>query len=231
MKKIILYSLSALLISLLMTGCGPAMVSKGSEFPKMYDEAPRSLLVMPPINESPDVEAKDYYLTTMEELFAQWGYYVFPTELTADIFKQQGVYDTELLYNSDVTKFREFFGADAVVFTKIKEWHVSYAVIASSLTVNIEMEIRSTKTNEQLWNYGQKVVVDLSGGGDGGGGVAGLLIKAIATAINTAAADYLDYAKQANARIVYALPAGPYHPSHMADQDIQIVDQTPNNPE
>jgi hypothetical protein len=91
------------------------------------------------------------------------------------------------------------------------------------------MEIRSTKTNEQLWSYGQRIVVDLSGGGNNGGGVAGLLVQAIATAINTAAADYLNYAKQANARLVYALPAGPYHPRYMADQDIKIIDRTPND--
>jgi hypothetical protein len=45
------------------------------------------------------------------------------------------------------------------------------------------------------------------------------------TAINTAAADYVTYAKQANARLIYTLPAGPYSPMYMKDQDIELVQQ------
>ena len=91
----------------------------------------------------------------------------------------------------------------------------------------ITSKLVSTKTNEVLWHYTGTVHIDLSAGSGGGNGLAGLLIDAIATAINTAAADYVDYAKQANNRIIYSLPAGPYNPMHMKDQNVEIVDQTP----
>jgi hypothetical protein len=212
----------------ILSGCaGSAVATKGSEFPKMYEEQPRSLLILPPMNESSDAEAKGYYMTTVEMPFAQMGYYVFPVEMVSDIMKQEGVYDTELLYNMPLDKFYEYFGADAVLFTKIKEWKVSYAVIASTLTISIESTIRSTKTSQELWKYTGRVVVDLSGGGGGGGGISGLIAHAIATAINTAAADYVDYAHVANSRIITTLPAGPYSPMYMHDQDIEIIDQTP----
>ena len=229
MKNRLFLYITTLFTLLFLSGCaGTAPTTKGSEFPKMYEEQPRSLLILPPMNESSDAEAKRYYMTTVEVPFAQMGYYVFPVEMVSEIMKQEGVYDTELLYNMPLNKFYEYFGADAVLFTKIKEWKVSYAVIASTLTVSIEAVIKSTKTDQELWSYSDTIVVDLSGGG-GGGSLSGLIASAIATAINTAAADYVDYARLANSRIILTLPAGPYSPFYMRDQSVEIIDQTPPN--
>ena len=208
----------------LVSGCAPKMVTKGEMFPKMYEEAPRSLLILPPMNQSTDAQAKDYYMTTVEEPFASMGYYVFPVELVSEIMKQEGVYDTELLYEMPLNKFNEYFGADAVLFTRIKLWDVSYAVIASSLRVSIEAEVVSTKTSQRLWNYTGSVYVDLSGG-DSGGSLAGLLIKAVITAINTATADYVKYARVANSQLIYTLPTGPYHEMYQKDQAVQLTRQ------
>jgi hypothetical protein len=227
MKNRLTILLSSLGIMFFLAGCGPAMVTKGTEFPKMYDEQPRSILILPPMNESTDAEAKDYYMTTIEMPFALMGYYTFPTEMVTDIMKQEGVYDTEILYNLPIASFKEYFGADTVLFTRIKKWDVSYMVLASSLTVSIEAKLVSTKTNETLWTYTGTVRVDLSGGGGGGGGLGALVASAIATAINTAAADYVTYARQANARLIYTLPAGPYSEMHMKDQSVELIDQTP----
>ena len=224
-KKLVAYFTLTILI-LTFTGCGPAYITKGAAFPKMYDQQPKSLLILPPMNESTDAEAKDYYMTTTEMPFALMGYYTFPTEMVSDIMKQEGIYDTELLYNMPLNKYSEYFGADAVLFTKIKKWDVSYMVLASHLTVSIEAKIVSTKTSEELWKYTGTVVVDLSGG-NSGGGLIGLVAKAVATAINTAAADYVKYAKIANNRIVYTLPVGPYNEYYMKDQSVRLINQTP----
>jgi hypothetical protein len=210
---------------LVFSGCASKLVSKGEAFPKMYDTTPRSILILPPMNESTDAEAKDYYMTTVERPFALAGYYVFPVEMVGDIMKQEGVYDTEVLYKLPPDKFYEYFGADAVLFSRIKKWDVSYMVLASNLTVSIESEIVSTKTSEQLWKYTGTVVVDLSGG-NSGGGIAGLIAKAIVTAINTAAADYVKYARVANTKLVSTIPAGPYNEMYLKDQSILIVKQT-----
>lgn len=224
MKTVIL--LISLVVTLAFTGCATKEIAtKGSEFPKMYEEKPRSLLILPPMNESTDAEAKDYYMTTVEVPLAQMGYYVFPVEIVSDVMKQEGVYNTELLYNMPLDRFAEYFGADAVLFTRIKKWDMMYAVVAASLTVSIEAEIKSTTTSEQLWHYTGTVVVDLSGGNNSGGGLAGLIAQAVATAINSAAADYVDYAHVANQRLISALPFGPYHELYLHDQDYQVMKQ------
>ncbi|MEA3330672.1 MAG: DUF799 family lipoprotein [Campylobacterota bacterium] len=227
MINIKLLTIPVLLVAMLMvSGCAPKLITKGDAFPKMYEEQPRSLLILPPMNESTDAEAKGYYMTTVEMPFALMGYYTFPVEMVSDIMKQEGVYDTELLYNMPLNKFNEYFGADAVLYTRIKKWDVSYMVISSSLTVSIEAEIVSTKSSQQLWKYTGTIVVDLSGG-NSGGSLAGLVTSAIATAINTAAADYVKYARVANSRLIYTLPVGPYHEQHLKDQSIELYNQVP----
>ena len=230
MKAVINYIILPLLGIVYFSGCagmGSQPVTKGQEFPGMYEEKPRSLFIMPPMNESTAADAKDYYATTIEIPLAFHGFYVFPYEITSDVLKQQGIYDAELLYNMPLNKFHDYFGADAVLFTKIKKWDTSYMVLASNLTVSIDAEIKSTRTSRILWQYNGTVVVDLSGGSDSGGSLAGLIAKAVATAINTAAADYTTYAKQANGRFIGSMPYGYYHPGYLKDQGMQIVDQTP----
>ena len=224
--------IKALLISLVVLGVSgcvspPTYVTKGEEFPSMYVEKPKSLLIMPPINLSTAAEAKDYYATTVEMPIALHGYYTFPYQLTADVLKQQGIYDSELVYDVPLNKFYDYFGADAVLFTKIVHWDTAYTVLASTLTVSIDAEIKSTKTSEVLWRHNGTVVIDLSVSG-GSGGLAGLVVNAIATAINTAAADYTTYAKMANGRFVGSIPYGPYHPMYLKDHQMKLIQQTQN---
>jgi hypothetical protein len=216
----------AILIAPLLSACGPKMNTKLKEFPLMYEERPASILILPPINESTAADAKEYYSTTIQEPLAYSGYYTFPYPITTEILKMEGIYDTELLVNLPLSKFKEYFGADAVLFTTIKKWDLCYIVIASTLTVSIDCDLKSTTSNQTLWKYTGTVVVDLSGG-DGGGTLAGLIVKVVMAAVQTAVADYVPYAQQANYRALSSMPYGKYHPQHNKDQKVQFVDQTP----
>ena len=211
---------------LLLSACAPKMSTKLVEFPLMYEEMPASILILPPMNESTAADAKEYYSTTIQEPLAFTGYYTFPYQITSEILKMEGIYDTELLVNLPLSQFKEYFGADAVLFTTIKKWDLSYVVLASTLTISIDCKLKSTTSNQILWKYTGTVVVDLSGGNTGGG-LAGLIAKAIVTAIQSAVADYVPYARQANYRALSSMPYGKYHPEHNQDQQIQFIDQTP----
>ncbi len=215
--------ISALLL-LIFSGCAPRPepTKKGEVFAELYNEQPRSLLILPPMNESTDAEAKGHYMTTLEVPPALQGYYVFPIELVSQVMAQEGVYDTELLYKTPPQKFAEYFGADMVLFTRIKNWDVAYVVLASTLTIRIDATIVSTRTGETLWHHIETLRVDL-GGGNSGNGLAGLLADAIATAINTAAADYVEYARTVSARMFVSLPKGPYHERYLIDRDDAVV--------
>lgn len=211
--------------AIVLSACAPAMVTKGDKFPLLYEEAPASILILPPMNSSTAAEAKDYYATTIQEPLSFRGYYVFPYEITSDILKMEGIYDTELLKDAPVQKFREYFGSDAVLFTTIRKWDLSYMVLAANLTVSIDCELKSTRSNATLWRYTGTVVVDLSGG-NMGGGVAGLIAKAIVAAVSSAMADYVPHARTANYMALDTMPFGKYHDLHGKDRGQQFIDQS-----
>jgi hypothetical protein len=205
------------------TSCA-TIVSKGEEFPLMYDSPPLSILVLPPINETTAAEAKDYYSTTIQEPLVVNGYYVYPYELSNEILKLEGFSDSDLIRDAPLGKFKEFFGADAVLFTTIKKWDLSYLVLSSNLTISIDCELKSTTLDTTLWKYNGTIVVDLSGNKNQAG-IAGLVAQAIVTAINSAVADYVPYARIANYRAMSSLPYGKYHSRHLEDQGDLLLQQ------
>jgi hypothetical protein len=223
-KKQYLRLAGALALILVMgVGCTAGrQTTKGREFPLMYDARPMTILVAPPINTSTAVEAKDYYSTTITEPLAQKGFYVIPYELSSALLQQEGAYDAELFVDGPLESFREHFGADAVLFTTIERWDLSYLVVASKMTVAIDCQLRSTHTGVELWKYKGTIVVDLTESGQ-----KSLLANVILTAINTMAADYVPAAKRVNLQILASIPVGPYHPQHGKDMENRLLDQSP----
>ena len=52
---------------------------------------PRSILVLPPLNESPEVAASHSMLSQVTMPLAEAGYYVLPVALVDETFKQNGM--------------------------------------------------------------------------------------------------------------------------------------------
>jgi hypothetical protein len=222
MKKIkLIYLLLFLLI--LVSACGPNYITKKDAFPNMYEEKPLSILVLPPVNMTTAADAKEYYATTIAEPLSFAGYYIYPIEVTTDILKNEGLYDTEAVEGLPPEKFKQFFGSDAVLYIKILKWDTSYYVIGGHVTVSVDCLLKSTTTGRELWKYDGTIQVDTSGGSGGSGGLAGLLVKVVATAIKTATTDYVPIAKQVNIITMSSMPFGKYHPNFDKDRDAQII--------
>ncbi len=200
-------TLSLLALAAVFTGCQtPVRLTKAEAFPLMYMESPHVVAVLPPINVTTSADAKDYYGTTIAEPLNQLGYYTIPIEILNDILEAEGLTDTEVFKDQSMRRFGDILGADAVLITEIKQWDKDYMVVSSTLTISIDARLISTKTDQLLWNYNGTIVVDLSG--NSGNAIANLIV----TAIQTAMADYVEYARLANANLLYSLPAGRYHP-------------------
>ena len=207
-----------------MISCTPKM-TKIEAFPDMYKELPGTILVLPPVNETTAAEATEYYTTTIAEPLAETGFYVFPIEVINQVLQEQGLYEIDNYKNIPLNKFWEYFGADAVLFTKIIKWDTSYYVIGGNVTVSIDFKLLSTKTTEILWKYSGTIVVDTSGDSGNAGGLAGLLVLAATTALKTAATDYIPQAKKANIQALQSIPYGKYHKKYNKDRNSKVVEK------
>ncbi len=218
-ERLLFLGISCLLV---LTACGPTHMTKFEAFPRMYAERPLAILVLPPINETTAADAKEYYSTTIAEPLSFSGYYVFPIEVISEIMKNEGLYDTEALLNLPPNKFKEYFGADAVMYIWIKKWSTSYYVIGGNVSVSLRTAIKSTSTGDNLWQYEGTIIEDTTVTSSGGG-LAGLAVAIVATAVKTATTDYVPIAKRANYLILNAVPFGKYHPRYDKDKEDKAV--------
>ena len=173
----------------------------------MYAEKPTSIVVMPPINRTNHVDAKDFFYTTMYTPLCEKGYYVFSPMLTMEMFQAESAYDAENFLEGNLTQFRNVLGADAAMFTIIKSW--SRSNIGGTLTVEVEYILRSTVTGETLYQREGKVKIDTSVN-TGSKGLLGALLDVAATAAKTAATDKIEAGRKCTAFVLSDMPEGKY---------------------
>lgn len=197
------------------TSCGMMnTVTKGSQYAKMYEEKPVTLLVMPPINNSTHVEAKDLLYTSISRPLAEAGYYVISPLLAMDVLKAESAYDSELFFDAPLKSFQNFFGADAVVFSVIDSW----AKKGMGIETKIRYIIKSAYTNEILFDRSCDLYLDLSINSRSNS-LLGTLVNIAASAINTALTDHIKAARKANYFILRDIPQGKYSPGYMLDME------------
>jgi hypothetical protein len=201
----------------LLSGCTTnKKITKSTAYNGIYNEQPVSILIMPPINRSTNVEAKEYFHTTLNVPIINAGYYVIPPFLSMEILKKESAYDSELFLDIPLTKFAEVFGADLALFTIIHKWDKSG--LAAKVYVEVEYILKSTKTNEIVYTRRGDVTYNTAVS-SGSGGAYGALVDIAASAVATAVTKYIDVARVCNSYTFKDLPAGKYSPSFNIDGD------------
>lgn len=178
---------------------------------------PRSIVVLPPTNQSPDVKATYGYLSTMTMPIAEKGYYVFPVEVVDEFMKENGLPGPNEMQSAPLPKLQEVFGADAVLYTNITKYGTRYAVLDSVTEISATGKLVDIRSGLTLWEGSVDLAQGMNGGG-GGNPLAALIAKAIVSLVNQIIANSTDYAHQlapvANAQLFtlkdHGLLDGPY---------------------
>lgn len=104
---------SAVLAVLLLVGCaaGPTTMY---DYTKLKDENPLSILVLPPLNESLDVNASYSFLSQVTYPLAESGYYVFPVAMVNDLFRHNGL--------TEPVKFKVLLQKNCERFLPLMRW-------------------------------------------------------------------------------------------------------------
>ena len=200
MKQFLLILMGAFIV----TACSTTKPTlKQDVYKNIYEEKPLSVLVMPPINRSTKVEAKEFFYSSLSAPIAQSGYYIMPPVLTMDILKEESAYDAEMFIENSVKKFGSVFGVDAVLFTTIHDW--SKSALVSRVTVKVEYLMKSTKTDEVLFHRVGEVAVNT------GVETGTLLGNVVGSLINTALTKEIVVGRQCNMYTLSDIPSGKYN--------------------
>lgn len=200
---------------LLMTACATRQPYDYSAF---KESNPRSILVLPPLNNTPEVQASYSVLSYTTMPLAESGYYVMPVTLVAETFRENGLTQAADMHATPAAKLREIFGADAALYITITEYGTVYRVLSSASIVTAAARLVDLKTGKLLW--AGAATASSEEGKSQQGGVASLLITAIVKqVIGTATDKSHEVAGITTARLLYAnqingiLP-GPRSPNH-----------------
>ena len=139
---------------------------------------PRSILVLPPLNNSPDVRATYSVLSTVTEPLAEAGYYVFPVALVDQTFKENGLTHPGDIHQVPLGKLREIFGADATLYITVTQYGSVYMLLHSEIRVSAGARLVDNRTGQVLWT-GEATASDSEGGNNSGGGLLGALVTAL----------------------------------------------------
>lgn len=168
---------SLVLMVIVTTGCA-------SVPPYNYDALlaakPRSIVVIPPMNNTIEVEAPYIYLSTISRPLAEKGYYVFPVAVIDNFMKENGLPTPAEMNQVPLDKLYENIGADAVLYIELNQWGQKYQVISSKAVVDASMKLVDTRTGELLWDAKASAVQQSD---SGGGGVVGMLLGALVNQI------------------------------------------------
>ncbi len=185
-----------------------------TDFTAFQQENPHSILVVPVVNDSVDVDAPNYFLSTISVPLAEKGYYVFPVNTVKTVLEGEGLYDANLVHSADPTQLGDMFGADSILYVTINQWAAKYALVTTVVTVDFSYRIVSGKTGEELWKADKIMQYSPQQSSSSGNPLVDLLSMAISAAITRAAPNYMPLTQQANYQVLYAdptkLPNGPY---------------------
>ncbi len=205
-----------ILLAVVVSSCGLTnQVTRESQYAAMYNDMPVTILVMPPINNTSNVEAKDLLYTSISRPLAEAGYYVISPLLAMDVLKAESAYDAEMFIDKPLTMFRDYFGADAVVFSQIDDWTKR----GFGIDTKIRYIIKSATSGEILFDRSCDLYLDLQQN-SGGNSALSQLVDLAVSAITTAATDHIVAARKANYFIFRDIPRGKYSPQYMQDKEV-----------
>jgi hypothetical protein len=203
------------LAALLVVAAGCAAAPPKKDLTKFMAAQPRSILAIPVVNNSVDVNAGDYFISTVPVPLAERGYYVFPVNLVKRLLEDDGLADAALVHAAPPDRLGNLFGADAILYITVQKWESKWILISTQVTVELEYALKDAKTGTVIWEDKETVVYSSDSGNQG---LLGAIVNA---ALTKAMPNYMPLARQANARALNypgpGFPAGPYRPEYKKD--------------
>lgn len=215
MRKILLHC-AFIIVALLTASCG---ITKEMKYSDMYSQQPTSIMIMPPINQTSFVDAKLIYFSSLYRPLCERGYYVFSPYMTMEMLQNESAYDAEPFLNGDLKIFNQVLGADAALFTVIKNW--KKATVGSSINVDVEYILRSTTTGQTLYHREGELKLDLSVK-TGFGGIGGFIADATLSKLNQGLTDKIEAGRLCNFFTLNDMPVGKYHNEFGKDKNVKL---------
>ena len=204
-----------LMLAALLQGCA---TPQPYNYTNLRAHTPRSILLLPPLNESTDVMGPYSYVSTVSQPLGELGYYVFPVAVVDQYLKDNGMPTPGEMHQIPLEKVREIIGADAVLYTTLTQYGSKYQVVNTVSTVGVRARLIDTQSGSVLWD-GQALVQQATG--SSGNIIADVVVAAVTQIINSKTDEAHNVARIANGQLFLTpngrLLYGPHNPKYRTD--------------
>jgi len=149
--------------------------------PYMEDHKPRTIAVLPFINEAPSQEGAEAVRRGFYNHFSSLPYKDMEILRVDSLLRKAGLDDPAAIGKASPQELGKILNVDAVVYGTISDFDKLFAIIYSNVSVGAEVRMFDTKTGKMLWRG--KHVTRIHEGGISTSAL-GLVATVIATAMN-----------------------------------------------
>jgi hypothetical protein len=173
-----LKKIALLAVMLVLTACVSRPATK-TDYTAFRNSKPRAILILPPVNQTVDVNATYGMLSQMTMPLAEAGYYVIPVAEMEESFKHNGLTVAADIQNVAPAKLRSIFGADAALYTTVTQYGSKYTVFDSTTVVSANAKLVDLRSGETLWEgEGSATGKEVGTNVNVGGGLLGAMVQA-----------------------------------------------------
>jgi hypothetical protein len=221
MRTARIYRLCGTLCALCLLSACATRPANNLDYTAYKQSRPKSILVLPPINNSPEVNASAAVLAQATLPLAESGYYVLPVTLVSQTFKENGLTTATDIHEVALPKLREIFGADAALYVTIQRYGATYTVVNSAVVVSADAKLVDLRSGTTLWSGTAQA--SNADNGNNQGGLVGMLVSAVVKQIINSVSDTsFPVAGMASRRLLSAgqpngLLYGPRSPKYQTD--------------
>lgn len=162
----------------LLAGCATPNKPVSYDYTAFRESRPSSILVLPPLNKTPEVRAPYSMLSQVTRPLAESGYYVLPVALVDEMLRENGVTQPTDAHQLPSARLREIFGADAVLYITMTQYGTRFQIFDSVTTVAATAVLKDLRTDAVLWT-GSAMASSAEQQQQQQGGLAGALLTAV----------------------------------------------------
>lgn len=146
------------LLGLLAAGCarGDAELADsgmGKRFlsPEWAERAPRTVAVLPVMNQTLDLDAPEVFRPYLHQVLAAKGYSGPSKEEVDELLLTRDIREAGQVKSLTPEELGKLLGADAVLYSEVLDWSTTYLGVYASIAVSARFELVDAATATRLW--------------------------------------------------------------------------------
>jgi hypothetical protein len=128
-----------------------------SVHPDYKSAAPRSVAVLPVLNETVNLKAPEVFRPILQNKLSLKGYESPPIVFIDGKLLEKEIREAGQINTLTPQELGKLLGVDALLYTTVTEFSTTYLLTYGSMTVGARFELMSAKTGERLWESEHQV--------------------------------------------------------------------------